>query len=178
MVKKNSFIIIYLIVLFVFAVKNFANAGSSNSENKEEYEIFTQIITAKNYSSKVRPADTVGISISLSLKQIVSIDEKNQIMTSSSILQLWWEDSRLTWDPSNYSNVSEILVPISTLWVPDFFVINTADTNGFIPIQSQSLALVDNDGWVYMVFSLTNLKTRCSINIKTFPFDTQSCSVS
>ena len=167
----NYFIKFCLKVLLVFVV-----GVKSNLDNQIEYDIFTYIF--RNYSSKVRPSETVKIEMMLNLKQIVAIDEKNQIMTSSSTLQLFWNDTRLEWNSSSYHGVSEILVPLSNLWVPDFFVINTADTNGFITIQTQSLALVNEDGQVYIVFSLTNLKTRCKINIKTFPFDTQSCSVS
>ena len=40
-----------------------------------------------------------------------------------------------------------------------------------------SLARVKNDGQIYVVFSLTSLKTRCKMSIKYYPFDSQYCSI-
>ena len=144
-------------------------------ENLDDYNVYMNVTTV--YNSKIRPNTTVLITMSMSLKQIVSIDEKNQIMTSNSLLSLQWTDTRLSWDPKNYNNASEILIPVNKLWTPDLFVINTADSNGYIQVSSQSLALVDFTGYIFVVFSLTNLKTRCDIDIRTYPSDTQKCQV-
>ena len=141
----------------------------------KEYLIVGNITNV--YNSKIRPSPKVEIKMSMSLKQIMTIDEKNQIMTSSSSLSLQWMDTRLVWNSSDFNNVSEILFPTNQLWTPDMFVINTADTGGYIPISSQSLALIQDDGYIYVVFSLANLKTRCDMKIKAYPFDTQKCSV-
>ena len=112
------------------------------------------------------------------MKQLVNLDEKNQIMTSSSTLSLSWSDWRLVWQESDFGHVSEILIPMSLLWKLDLYVINSANANGFISIPGQSLAIVQNDGSIFVVLSLVNLRTRCDINIKTYPFDTQKCPVS
>ncbi len=154
----------------------YVNAKIPNpKENLDDYNVFMNITSG--YNSKIRPNTTVHITMSMSLKQIVSIDEKNQIMTSSLFLSLQWNDTRLSWNPEHFNNDHEIMLPVHRLWTPDLFVINTADSNGFISISSQSLALVDFTGYVYVVFSLTNLKTRCNINIRTYPSDTQNCHV-
>lgn len=151
------------------------NVLITNAKRLEEYDVYKDIL--KNYNSKVRPADLVNISMSFSLKQIVSIDEKNQLMTSSSYLGLEWNDTRLTWNSSDYSNVTEILVPTNQLWIIDLFVVNIGDANGYVNIASQSLSVIQNTGLIYVIFSLTNLKTRCSLDIKHYPFDMQTCPV-
>ena len=46
----------------------------------------------------------------MSMRQIVSLDEKNQLMTSSFYLACQWLDGRLKWTPtaSNLGNLTEI----------------------------------------------------------------------
>lgn len=136
------------------------------------------------YNKEVRPIKKIVIKLKVSLRQIVSVDEKNQIMTSNIYVSAVWTDGRLRWNPLEdvngsyvYGNLTEIVVPTSKLWIPDLFVINTAGTNGFIPISSSNLALVNYKGQVYLLISVTNLQTRCKMNVYYFPFDKQNCSI-
>ena len=144
-------------------------------KNIDDYYIYTNI--TNNYNKNVRPENKVDFVAFFSLKQMVSIDEKSQIMTTNSYVALFWNDKRLKWNPSDYNGITYTLIPASQLWMMDFFVINTADTNGYVPIPAQTLAYVNNDGYVYSVFSLTSLKTRCRMDVKYYPFDSQNCSV-
>ena len=45
-------------------------------------------------------------------------------------------------------------MPAKKIWLPDFFVINTADSNGFVSITDTSLAYIHYDGLVYWAMSL------------------------
>ena len=58
-------------------------------------------------------------------------------------------------------------------FIKDFFIIDTATTNGFVIIPAPKLALVTFNGLVYIVFHLSEMRTRCKLSIKYFPFDTQ-----
>ncbi len=119
----------------------------------------------------------------MSMRQIVSVDEKNQIMTSNIYVVATWTDGRLKWNPTaktnttNFGNLTEIIMPATSLWMPDLFVINIAGPNGFIPISASNLALVTSMGKVYIIISVTNLQTRCKMNVYYFPFDKQNCSI-
>jgi len=123
--------------------------------------------------------------IKLSLRQIVSLDEKSQIMTSNIYVAAIWTDGRLKWFPysqsvsgqSNFNNLTSIVLPATSIWTPDLFVINIAGTNGYIPITSSSLVEVNYKGEVFMLISVTNLQTRCQMYVYFFPFDTQNCSI-
>ena len=154
-------------IVFILCVKA---PGST-----DQYNIFMNI--TKNYNKNVRPKDYVVVTPAFSLKQVVSIDEKNQIMTSNSYMGLYWQDERLTWNPNDFNGVTDTLIPTNLLWIIDLFVINTAESNGYVPISSSSMASVDSEGNIYVVFSLTSLKTRCKMNVKYYPFDSQACSV-
>ena len=164
-----------VLTVILFKICIFVDIESANTQKSLDQYNITQRFNG--YNKNIRPDDYVDIGLTFSLKQIVSIDEKNQIMTSNSYLGLSWLDQRLKWTPEDYNDVKYILIPTSQLWIVDLFVINTAETNGFITIPTQSLASVSSNGSVYVVFSLTSLKTRCQLNVKYFPFDTQNCTV-
>ena len=102
------------------------------------------------YDSEIRPGGQVSVEISASLQQIVSLDEKQQIMTSSSFITQKWIDQRLSWTPNgNYSSIKVVMLSVSSLWKPDIMILNSADSDGYLTVSSSSLASVNNDGESY-----------------------------
>jgi hypothetical protein len=65
-----------------------------------------------NYSKITRPNKLVSGGFNWLLKQIEAVDEKNQVMVSSSYFAEYWNDSRLSWNPTNHDNITMILVPV------------------------------------------------------------------
>jgi len=110
-------------------------------------------ILNSNYNSIIRPSQTTNITFKLMFNQINSVDEKNQIVTTSFYLFVYWTDPRLTWDPSLYAGVNTISVPMKKLWLPDLYVVNAASINGgYITVNDLSRAIVDYNGTVYCNF--------------------------
>ena len=94
--------------------------------------------------------------IVLVLKQIISVEEKSQIMTTSSFIFLQWNDARLSWDPEDYNNIASILVQAKSLWLPDIFIPNSVD-NSFLPITDSNMIRLYSTGEVYLVSSLNGI---------------------
>ena len=67
---------------FLLASMYFGETELSDVKIDAEKTIIKTIF--KNYSNKVRPTSQVNINYKLILKQIISLDEQKQIMTSSS----------------------------------------------------------------------------------------------
>jgi hypothetical protein len=124
-----------------------------------------------NYVNPIRASKIVDGLFKVFLRQIISIDEKNQVMTSSVNIYACWTDSRLSWDSDEYSDISQLLIPASKLWMPDLVIQNSADTNIFTGVNSNTYAMVTCDDDVNVVYSVSNLKTRCPMNVRKFPFD-------
>lgn len=112
-----------------------------NGQQETEYNITTKLLA--KYEKKILPPELV-IKIKITLNQIVTIDEISQIMVTSSIMEVQWTDKRLQF--TDKSGIKEILIPALSIWLPDLFIINTADRNGFFNIFSNNLAAVDNLG--------------------------------
>ena len=134
------------------------------------------------YNTKIRPVgnttnDPVYIYTAMSLRQLVSIDEKNQIVTTSFYLTLVWFDSRLSWNESLYNNCISITVPASSFWLPDIAILNSASNSNLISYPNNLHAIVSNTGGISLTIGLTSQQTRCKMNVRIYPFDTQSCSI-
>ena len=149
---------------------------STSNFTDKNFKMYSKLLSSTNYDPRMKPSSNVEIKVSLSLKQIVSLDEKSQLMISNSFLSIEWQDPRLAWNPLDNDNLTRCLVPTSSIWVVDLFVINSV-SDGYVRIPPQSLAHVNYDGRVYVVLSLSSLTTRCKVNVKHYPFDTQKCSV-
>jgi hypothetical protein len=69
------------------------------------------------YNSKVRPSVTVGVDFGISFRQLVSLDEKAGIMTSTFYLNCQWIDQRLSWNSTDpeLGNLTEIVVSATSV---------------------------------------------------------------
>ena len=105
------------------------------SDTTDEYNM-KKVIFSTTYDRTIRPADSTNIYLKMTMKQIIGLNEKTQIITTSSYLFAYWIDSRLKWDPTKYNNLYAITVPLSQIWLPDLYVVNTADSNGFLSMSS------------------------------------------
>lgn len=133
-------------ILVVFLL--FSKDLLAQSMNFEEQAI-KNIILNSNYSSISRPSSTTNIYVKLTMKKLVSVDEKNQI---ASFFYVNWENPRLAWNNTQYSYYLAISIQLKKIWFPDLYVINTADTNGYVSVSDSSLAVIDVNGLI-----ITNL---------------------
>ena len=152
------------------------DGGSLPPSQQSEQTLISTLLNG--YNKNIRPDSQVIIEISANIQQIVTIDEKQQIMTSSFFLSQEWNDPRLTWTPnSTNDNTTVVMIPVKSLWIPDTMVVNSADANGYLPVTDYSYASIQYDGEVYMILPALTVKTRCNLNAQKFPFDKQMCSI-
>ena len=156
----------------------FFNTIKCQVSNTTAEKNLVSVILGGTYSKNIRPSDVVTIVITVSIKQIIGIDEKNQIMTSSYYIGQLWTDSRLAWTPATYNNIEVIMVPLKNIWTPDTIVLNSAEGDGYLKINSDfSYVSVKYTGEVYFLSQSLALKTRCALNVQNYPFDYQNCKI-
>ncbi|CAB3407734.1 unnamed protein product [Caenorhabditis bovis] len=117
---------------------------------------------------------TIRIEFKLRLDQIVDVHEKDQVLTVKGTLEHYWFDSRLSWNPDEFGNVTLMHFPGEMLWLPDIILYNNAHGSPWVAQTTQ--VDVTYDGrvtWqppvVYDAF--------CNINIEWYPYDTQTCEL-
>lgn len=151
--------------------------GLANCRELDEKRLHHYLMENKKYHKSVMPpkrenAVRLTVNLGLRLSQLLDMDEKNQIMTTSVWLHQEWYDPRLEWDPKEYGDLKLTYIPSNDLWKPDIVLYNNAD--GDFHVKLLTKAKVEHNGritWEPPVI----YKSYCPIDIEFFPFDIQEC---
>ncbi|XP_056361599.1 5-hydroxytryptamine receptor 3A-like isoform X1 [Oenanthe melanoleuca] len=117
--------------------------------------------------------EPVEVTLDFMLVAILSVVEKLQTVSFYFVLNLEWQNPFATWDPLDFCNISEIILPMDTYWSPPIFILERV--NGQDP-ELNYMVLTHNGSFnSTRPFQVT---LTCSLIILKFPFDTQTCNLS
>ncbi|CAK6439457.1 unnamed protein product [Pipistrellus nathusii] len=143
-----------------------------------EERLVEHLLDPSRYNKLIRPAtngsDLVTVQLMVSLAQLISVHEREQIMTTNVWLTQEWEDYRLAWNPEEFDNMKKVRLPSKHIWLPDVVLYNNAD--GMYEVSFYSNALVSYDGSIFWLPPAI-YKSACKIEVKHFPFDQQNCTM-
>jgi len=132
----------------------------------------------KNYDTRVRPSKVynqkVAVEFELSLTELLDVSEVNQKIETKVYLSQSWNDPRLTWNSSEFEGIEHIYLETNQIWIPELVLYNNADGDFAVSIRTK--AKVYSNGKVEWNPPAI-LKTFCEIQVATFPFDTQNCTM-
>uniref|UniRef100_A0A286ZW99 Cholinergic receptor nicotinic gamma subunit n=1 Tax=Sus scrofa TaxID=9823 RepID=A0A286ZW99_PIG len=108
-----------------------------------------------NYNPHLRPAehdsDVVNVSLKLTLTNLISLNEREEALTTNVWIEMQWCDYRLRWDPSDYEGLWILRVPSAMVWRPDVVLENKSQTYSTNEINLQ---LSQEDGqtieWIFI----------------------------
>ena len=60
--------------------------------------------------------EPVEVTLSLTITQILDVDEKNQLIAVECWLRQEWRDINLQWNPEQYQDVNKVHIPHEWLW--------------------------------------------------------------
>ena len=83
-------------------------------------------------------------------------------------------NDRLSWQPSQYGNLTKIQLPGDALWKPELVLYNNADGNYEATYNAN--AIVYNNGTVEWTPPAV-FHSSCRIRVRHFPFDVQRCEM-
>uniref|UniRef100_A0A5F5PEY8 Cholinergic receptor nicotinic gamma subunit n=1 Tax=Equus caballus TaxID=9796 RepID=A0A5F5PEY8_HORSE len=108
-----------------------------------------------NYNPHLRPAerdsDVVNVSLKLTLTNLISLNEREEALTTNVWIEMQWCDYRLRWDPQDYEGLWVLRVPSTMVWRPDVVLENKSQTYSTNEIN---LHLSQEDGqtieWIFI----------------------------
>ncbi|XP_015198908.2 neuronal acetylcholine receptor subunit beta-4 [Lepisosteus oculatus] len=160
-----------LCVCFLTLIKKCSSADA-------EERLMNCLLGKDRYNKLIRPAvnssERVTITLQVSLAQLISVNEREQIMTTNVWLNQLWVDYRLSWDPSEYDGIDKLRIPARHLWLPDIVLYNNAD--GTYEVSLFTNAIVQFNGSIFWLPPAI-YKSACKIEVKHFPFDQQNCTL-
>ena len=75
----------------------------------------------QRYSRPVAdPGSTLDLNITLTLKQIIDLDEKNQLLKTNLWLEYYWFDDKVQWKPEQYGGIKDIRIPSKNYGIQTF----------------------------------------------------------
>jgi hypothetical protein len=168
----------YVLMMAVLSVLDVSHVYVHCATIAEVTDLTTTLLTG--YRKEVRPASdhTVPtvVNITLNLVTIQSLEEVTGKFSIVAIFDMAWWDDRLKWDPTKYGNVINIYMEGANIWVPP--LINTT------PYDKASAPITDSDIHIRVYsngLSLWSIGSfvisTCSINVKYYPFDIQTCLI-
>ncbi|XP_030614123.1 neuronal acetylcholine receptor subunit beta-4 isoform X2 [Archocentrus centrarchus] len=130
------------------------------------------------YNPLIRPAvnrtERVTVKLQVSLAQLISVNEREQIMTTNVWLTQHWVDYRLSWDPEKYEGIVKLRIPSRHVWLPDIVLYNNADGTYEVTVFTNVIVLFNGSiNWLPPAI----YKSACKIEVKHFPFDQQNCTL-
>uniref|UniRef100_A0A668AZA7 Cholinergic receptor nicotinic beta 4 subunit n=1 Tax=Myripristis murdjan TaxID=586833 RepID=A0A668AZA7_9TELE len=152
----------------------FLCSGSADSEER----LMNWLLGKERYNKLIRPAinrtERVTVKLQVSLAQLISVNEREQIMTTNVWLTQHWVDYRLSWDPSAYEGIDKLRIPSRHIWLPDIVLYNNADGTYEVTVFTNAIVLFNGS-----IFWLPPAiyKSACKIEVKHFPFDQQNCTL-
>ncbi|XP_054625696.1 neuronal acetylcholine receptor subunit beta-4 isoform X1 [Dunckerocampus dactyliophorus] len=148
--------------------------GGADSEER----LMNWLLGKNRYNPLIRPAvnrtERVTVKLQVSLAQLISVNEREQIMTTNVWLTQHWVDYRLSWDPAKYEGIDKLRIPSRHIWLPDIVLYNNADGTYEVTVFTNVIVLFNGSiNWLPPAI----YKSACKIEVKHFPFDQQNCTL-
>ncbi|KAJ8396445.1 hypothetical protein AAFF_G00017510 [Aldrovandia affinis] len=142
----------------------------------EESQLLKDLMNAynKNIRPVKHPGDTVQVQVKLTLTNLISLNEKEETLTTNVWIEIQWTDYRLEWNISEYYGIDVVRVPYNTVWLPDIVLENNID--GKFDVAYYANVLIYSNGGMYWLPPAI-YRSTCAIEITYFPFDWQNCTL-
>uniref|UniRef100_A0A8C9DED0 Acetylcholine receptor subunit epsilon n=1 Tax=Prolemur simus TaxID=1328070 RepID=A0A8C9DED0_PROSS len=149
--------------------------GSGKGKN-EELPLYHHLFD--NYDPESRPVrepeDTVTVTLKVTLTNLISLNEKEETLTTSVWIGIDWQDYRLNYSKEDFGGVETLRVPSELVWLPEIVLENNID--GQFDVAYYANVLVYEGGFVTWLPPAI-YRSTCTVEVTYFPFDWQNCSL-
>ncbi|PIO72913.1 Neurotransmitter-gated ion-channel ligand binding domain protein [Teladorsagia circumcincta] len=149
------------------------NAGAfMNDQRRLVDDLLDMQYYEKHVHPRINHLKPTRINVSMSLYQILDVDEHSQ----SLVVNVWmvqnWFDEFLDWDPREYGMLNKTIVPYDQIWIPDTYLYNSwthdkATIDYWATYPTVNLKnMARNDEWEVLGFEFERIEQtfKCCVN--------------
>ncbi|XP_053381860.1 neuronal acetylcholine receptor subunit beta-4-like [Mercenaria mercenaria] len=133
-----------------------------------------------DYDKRIRPrinqSQKIKVNTTFVPQSVLEFDTSEQKFSVLGYFRVEWKDEVITWTPKDYAETNYIKVPISEIWTPSLIILKAFDGDGVVGSSKTDISKIWSDGSVQWVpegiYSVV-----CHVDIKYYPFDEQTCTV-
>ncbi|XP_066219420.1 acetylcholine receptor subunit epsilon isoform X2 [Saccopteryx leptura] len=126
----------------LFLLKFLGRGEGRNEELRLYHHLFDK------YDSGHRPVrgpeDTVTINLKVTLTNLISLNEKEETLTTSVWIGIDWHDYRLNYSKDDFGGIEILRVPSKLVWLPEIVLENNSQT--YNAEEVKFVFAVDEDG--------------------------------
>ena len=163
--------------LFLFLLTKVHFSESQNRSNIRD--VLKEIFITHDYNKNTLPTEDVSVpvkvDISLLFLGIGEIDEVQEKVVSTGILEITWYDADLAWDIEAHNHLENIFIPQNDIWKPDISLVNGFTKTNELGSSRSSVHVDSNGNVLWSPFEV--FETRCHLYTMYYPFDQQSCDM-
>ncbi|CAJ0608000.1 unnamed protein product [Cylicocyclus nassatus] len=169
----------YLFIILILTAQ-FSRADATSTQVPEHYLITDYILSRYNKGliPKRLQNESIKVTFSMELYQIIQVNEPQQYLMLNAWIVERWVDNLLGWDPAEFSNVTEIMIPFDKIWIPDTTLYNSLvmdDQDTRRLLNAKLTTRGKNEGALIELLYPTIYKLSCVLDLRFFPFDVQTC---
>ena len=155
----------------IISIENDVTDRKMIKETRLRQKLFT------NYSKLERPvldfASNIKLKYGIEIKSLERFDQKGETIEFNLWITQLWNDEYLTWNISEYE-YNNINIYSNQIWVPDLELYNAASKPSIY--YSSGVMKLYNNGDILWIRP-TRYSFACTLDLKLFPFDRQSCTM-
>ncbi|XP_037955761.1 acetylcholine receptor subunit beta-type unc-29 [Teleopsis dalmanni] len=129
----------------------------------------------QNSINETIPDELETVNFAFQILAVSYQQDKSILQTRMNII-LYWEDSKLVWDPNDYENIDAIVSSEVKIWKPNVIVLNNAKLQQFASALNVELRIHSNGSVVMFAHNL-EMKTWCTNQEKNWPSETLTCDL-
>ncbi|CAB3402778.1 unnamed protein product [Caenorhabditis bovis] len=152
----------------------------------DQRRLIEELLDPQYYEKTVHPRrnhlEPTRVNLSMSLYQILDVDEHMQSIEVNVWMVQHWYDEFLDWNPRHYGMINRTIVPSHQIWIPDTYLYNSEELEQK-KAESIMNAQLETGYWsnnskgarVQLMFPAI-YKLSCRMDVRWFPYDSQNCS--
>ncbi|KAL4219929.1 hypothetical protein ACF0H5_020341 [Mactra antiquata] len=170
-----NMVLLQNLVIIIFAL--YVTPGDTKTINDTK-TLLSNLFS--DYNINVRPianqSEAVHVFVQPYIKSIQNFDEVQGKISFSAALLVLWHDVNVMWNPELYGNITEITVLYNNVWIPELILVSPAEDVDALGMKWNRIRYAANGLANWLPADL--VESTCSVNVRNYPFDIQSCETS